>query len=481
MKRILLVSSNTVVAPYPVPPLGLCLLAESLAERHDVRVHDGLSDAGATLPARVRDFQPEVIGIGIRNLDELVMHDPHSYVPEILERFVRPLRQASDAPLVLGGSGFSLFPHELMARSGADFGVVGEGELALPALIDALERGRDPSAIAGVLTRADAAAPARRLAPAAAVTAAALRPSQLERWIDFSLYRDRGAYSIQTKRGCSHECIYCTYPMLEGRHARVRTPERIVDEIEAVAATLGAITFEFVDSTFNDPPGHAEAICREIVRRRLRVRLRTMGVNPRGVSRELVELMREAGFAQMDSTPDSASEPVIANLRKNFSLAELRETAKAVREAAMPTMWFFLFGGPGETEQTFADSLAFIDREILPEDMVLMGAGLRVYPGTRLEAIARAEGSLAAADSLLAPRFYVSAALGAGRLQSLVEQACASRPHCVPAWESTPDAALRRRALELRAATGSDEPMFRSLLRARRERITGRAEPAAAP
>ena len=257
MKRVLLVSTNTVTAPYPVPPLGLCLVAQSLADRFEVRVLDGLADGGAGLPELVRDFAPDYVGVGIRNLDELVMQQPRSYVSDIRERFVTPLRAHSDAPIILGGAGFSIFPDELMDVMAADWGVVGEGEQAMPALLDALDRGADPRTIAGVTlpARARAAAPPLGLRRGEPLPGAAIGFSNLDRWVNFSLYRERGAYSLQTKRGCPRECIYCTYPTIEGCHARRRAPEVVVDEIAQAQSRLGDVTFELVDSTFNDPPG----------------------------------------------------------------------------------------------------------------------------------------------------------------------------------------------------------------------------------
>jgi radical SAM superfamily enzyme YgiQ (UPF0313 family) len=473
MKRVLLVSTNTVTAPYPVPPLGLCLVAESIKQRCQVRLHDGLTDRGASLGSLCRELEPDLVGVGIRNLDELVMHRPHSYLPEIVAQFVAPLRAATTAPIVLGGSGYSLFPEAILEATGADYGIVGEGERSFPALLDALEQGGDAGTIPGVVVARALGTGAAPIGarPPTPLAGSAMGSSNIDQWLDYSPYRERGSYPVQTKRGCPHECIYCTYPGLEGSACRVRQPAAIVDEIAQAHERLGDVGFEIVDSTFNDPPGHAEAVCREIIRRGLAVRLRTMGVNPRGVTGELVVLMRRAGFAQIDCTPDSASAPVIAALRKNFTLEELVRSARAVRAADMPTMWFFLFGGPGETEQTFAESLAFVDREILPDDMVYMAVGLRIYPRTRLHDIALADGALAPHESLLEPRFYLSPTLGADRLHALVEEACGARPNCVPVWESTPDAALRLRAAELRAESGRDEPMFRSLLRARRERM----------
>lgn len=464
MKKVLLVSPNTLRAPYPVPPVGLCLLAAALEPRRQVRVYDALADDGAGLAAAVEGFAPDCVGLGVRNVDDLVMEGGVSFVREVRDRFALPLRRLTGAPLVLGGSGFTIFPRELLAELGADYGVVGEAEASFPALLDALEAGRDPLSVPGVV------------APGQPEPRGAFRPvwvdelpfAEIDRRIDFAPYRERGAYPVQTKRGCARRCLYCSYPILEGQKYRRRSAERVADEIMEARERLGDVMFEFVDSSFNDPPGHAEAICWEIAQRGQPVRLRTMGVNPALVTRELLDLMRAAGFAQIDSTPDSASPAVLASLRKGFSREDLERSARLVREAGMPTMWFFIFGGPGETEGTIAESFDFIDRFVHPEDMVHITEGLRIYPRTGLCAVAVREGVVAEGDPLLAPRFYVSPALGRERLLEIVRREIAGRPNCVRAADSKPPPELLQAAVALRREQGLDEPMFRTLLRLRR-------------
>jgi radical SAM superfamily enzyme YgiQ (UPF0313 family) len=196
-----------------------------------------------------------------------------------------------------------------------------------------------------------------------------------------------------------------------------------------------------------------------------------MGVNPGRLTAELISLMRDAGFAQIDCTPDSASPIVLARLRKNFTRETLEAGARLIRDRQMPTMWFFLFGGPGETADTVRETFAFIDEFIAPDDMVHMTPGLRVYPGTELRDIAVREGLMARDDDLLHPRFYVSPALGRENLARLVQEAAAARPNCVPAAESTPDPEMMRAAMQLREQDGLTEPMFRTLLRLRRKRM----------
>lgn len=467
MKRVLLINTNTCKVPYPVAPLGLCLLAGALEDAFDVRLFDGAFRGGDGLVDAVRDFQPDVVGLSIRNVDDMVPQGGTHFLAGVREDFLRPLRDATRVPLVLGGSAFSLYPNHLMEAFGADWGIVGEGEQAFPALLDALRDGRDPSGLPGVAGRRHDGSvfvnPPRCLAGPLTTPRA-----DVDRRIDFAPYRRLGSYPVQARRGCTHGCIYCTYPSVEGRSYRLRDPADIAAEIGEAAARLPGVTFELVDSTFNDPPGHAEAICREIVARAPGVRLRTMGVNPGGVTDTLLDLMRSAGFAQIDCTPDSASPRMIRSMGKNFTHGELVQAARRIRRIGMPTVWFFLFGGPGEDDGTLAETIRFIDDEIAPEDLVLMGMGLRIYPGTPLHRVALREGMVAPGDDLVDQAFYVAPALGFDGLLQRLDEAAATRPNCLPPGENTPTPAMLREAVELRTREGLVEPMFRTLLRIRR-------------
>ncbi len=469
MERVLLVNTNIEKGPYPVPPVGLCMLASALEDRYEVKVYDGVFDEGRSLPGLVKEFQPAVVGFGIRNIDDVVRGKTTVYAPGILEKFIVPVREVTAVPFILGGSGFSIFPSELMALTGAEYGITGEAVGWLPLLIDRILTGKGVSGIPNLFTRSAGTSGKPNMGPPVQVSR---RFPEIDRWIDFGPYRAKGVYSIQTKRGCAHQCIYCTYPWIEGRSFRPRLATEVADEIEQACERLGDVTFEFVDSTFNDPAGHAEAICRELIRRRLRVRLRTMGINPRHSSAELFGLMMEAGFRQIDATPDSASPRMLHNLGKGFDLASVEKMAELIRKFDLPTMWFFLFGGPGEDEETFGETLRFIDRWVNPLDLVFMNSGIRIYPDTPLARVAEREGQVRRGESLFhPPRFYTPHGISLDRLDELIVKASREHSNCIPSWESTPPADMMAEAIEMRKGTMSAEPMFRTLLRIRRKRM----------
>ncbi len=463
MKKVLLVNTNMETKPYPVPPLGLCLVAASLAGSYDVMVYDPATDRGAALPGVVEGFRPDYVGVSIRNIDDMNVLNPTSYAETVRDTFLTPLSGLTGAPLILGGSAFSIFPEHFMSYFNADYGIFGEGESAFPMLLECLERNGDPGTVPGVRARGAAGGAGQ----GGYIDLSGLPFSEIDRKIDYAPYRARGSYPVQTKRGCSHRCLYCTYNCIEGYRYRVRPPAMVADEIEQAAARLGEVTFEFVDSTFNDPAGHAEGICGEIARRKLGVRLRTMGINPCHASRELFDLMAAAGFAQIDCTPDSASPRMLTSLGKNFTLEELARAARIVRETDMPTMWFFIFGGPGENEDTVRETFDFIDSSISGSDMVHMTCGLRIYPGTGLYRRAIEDGTIAPDDPAIDTRFYISRELGRDRLFGLIADAAKQRPNCVPVMETEPPPEMMQEAMALRKRSNLNEPMFRTLLRLR--------------
>jgi len=472
MKKILLVNTNIERSPYPVPPIGLCLLASAMEDQYEVRIYDGVFDEGKSLIGLVEDFAPDYIGFSIRNIDDVVAGRTIFYIDRIISEFIEPVKKITDVPIILGGSGFSMFPAELMKLTGADYGIIGEGENIFPELLIWLEHGKEITGLPNVISKTNLLS--ENTSNVSFLRISSHRFSEIDRHIDFSPYLQKGVYSVQTKRGCSHGCVYCTYPLIEGKKFRRRTPEDIVDELEQAQKRLGNITFEFVDSTFNDPKGHAEAICRKIIKRKLKLRLRTMGINPRNTSEELFELMIEAGFTQIDATPDSASPSVLKHLDKGFDLPEIEKMARLIKKYDLPTMWFFLFSGPGETRDTFRETLDFIDRLVNPDDLVYMNAGLRVYPGTPLYILALKEDLIKPGQSILQPSvYYFSDKCGREEINQLIRDAAKTRPNCLPSNETTPSPEMIKEAIALRNEKGLTEPMFRTLLKIRKKLRSG--------
>jgi radical SAM superfamily enzyme YgiQ (UPF0313 family) len=238
----------------------------------------------------------------------------------------------------------------------------------------------------------------------------------LERWIDMVPYQRLGGHhSIQTKRGCTRHCIYCTYNRaLEGFAPRLRPPGDVVDEIEEALARYHPSGFEFVDSVFNSPLDHSRAILEEIGRRPWKTELTAMGVHPEGLDAEYLDLMWRAGFRSFMITPESASDAMLRNYRKGFNRDAVVRAAEAVSRTSFATWWFFMIGGPGEDLETLDDTLAFVRQHMRSGTAVQIAClflGVRLYPGTDLWRTAVAEGRIRESADPLQGLWYLSDSL----------------------------------------------------------------------
>ena len=141
--RVLLISANTEKLPDPVFPLGAAYMA-AVAERegHEVASIDlcFLEDVDAAVARKIAEFQPQVIGISLRNLDSSSYPENTSYIDDY-RALLTTVRRESDAFVVLGGAGFTVMPATIMGAVRADAGVVGEGEFAFPWILERLADG----------------------------------------------------------------------------------------------------------------------------------------------------------------------------------------------------------------------------------------------------------------------------------------------------------------------------------------------------
>jgi radical SAM superfamily enzyme YgiQ (UPF0313 family) len=407
--KVLIVCTNRNRHPMPVMPYGACLVAEAAAgQGHQVQLLDLMfrPRPRLDLTAAVRRFAPDVIGLSVRNLDNNDMQAPVEFVGD-LEETARILRRLTPAPLVLGGPAVGLMPEALLRLTGAAYAVLGDGETAFPGLLAALGRGGDPSGVPRLAWlengqyRTSANTPCR-------LSTAALQP-RFSRWLDLGAYRAALAtVPLQSKRGCPFACIYCTYGISEGREYRLVPPREVAAAVGRLAAQ-GCRDIEFVDNVFNSPYDHALEICRSLAGVRHGARLLTMELNPALVDGALLGAMEAAGFVGVGLTAESAADPVLAGLRKGYTAAQVEAAAAAVRKSRLPCFWMFLLGAPGETRQTVAETLAFARRTLRKGDVAFFNVGLRIYPGTELERLARAQGVLALSRrEMLAPVFYFS-------------------------------------------------------------------------
>ncbi|MHB8067164.1 MAG: B12-binding domain-containing radical SAM protein [Desulfobaccales bacterium] len=424
---VLLICTNRNRHPAPVIPYGACLAADAAARAgHRVRVLD-LMFAPRPLQAveaALRSSAPDLVGLSVRNLDNNDMQAPVEFVTE-LATITWTVRQFSTAPLVLGGPAVGVMPEPLLRRTGADWAVLGDGETVFPLLLNALEYGGNVPEVPrlawleGIPYRTSLDTPCP-LAPAATMP-------RFSRWLDLKAYAAAlTAIPLQSKRGCPFSCIYCTYGISEGRGYRLLPPADVAAAVQRLSA-MGLRDIEFVDNVFNSPYDHALALCDRLAAVRHGARLVSLELNPAFTDDRLLQSMKKAGFVGVGVTAESAADPVLAGLKKGYTAADLERAAAAIRRSPLPCFWIFLLGGPGETEATVMETLRFARRILRKGDVALLSVGIRIYPGTELEAMARQKGVLSlSAQEMLQPAFYFNPGLDLAWTLDQVRRAAAA-------------------------------------------------------
>lgn len=401
--KILLVNFNTYDQPYPVYPIGLAYIEGALRQDgHLTEIWD-VVPPGESLEQAALRFQPDFIGISMRNVDNAQSHNPRSFTGDLLS-CVGKLRAVSAAPLILGGSGFSIFPEEIFALSGVDYGILGEGETAIRKLVGCLRGGGGSlGGIGGLMFRNDAGITVTVPRPPGDVGFAGMPHHEPRRLLAYA--NEGSPMGLQTQRGCPLKCSYCTYPLIEGRRSRFRTGEEVAAEMARMSAG-GARQVFFVDSVFNTSNSHVVEVCEAVLRAGVKLNWDCFLRPRKGITRELLQLMQRAGLTHIEFGSDSFSDPVLRRYGKSFDFEEIRRSSELASELKIRYTHFIIFGGPGETPESMEETIA--RAASLPNALYFATIGMRIYPGTPLwRLVTRVRPDEVEGDCLLEPRFYL--------------------------------------------------------------------------
>ena len=399
--RVLLISANTERINLPTFPLGLACVAQATLDRgHEVECLDLMaeSDPEAAVRRSMETFQPQALGISVRNIDDQNMANPR-FLLEQARQVVAFCKRVSEPPIVLGGAGYSLFPQSSLEYLGADMGIQGEGESAFPLLIEALERGRSLSGLPGLYLRSQGLQGERGF-----VEDLDSLPLPDPNLFSTSVYEGEDFWvPVQTRRGCPMRCSYCSTETIEGHAFRKRSPEGVVRWI-ANWVESGFRRFQFVDNTFNLPPSYALTLCSHLAKAQHPIVWRSI-LYPGKLEEKLVKAMAKAGCKEVSLGFESGCDEILKEMNKHFRAKDVREAAKMLSDCGMHTMGFLMLGGPGETKDSVEESLAFVSG--LNLDALKITIGIRIYPYTKLAKTAVQDGLIAEEDDLLFPKFYM--------------------------------------------------------------------------
>ncbi len=416
MKKVLLISANRMKQPYPVYPLGLDYVAGALSPFYETKIIDMNVDMPVdALGNAIRAFAPDYIGLSIRNIDNTDTLNSYGFLRDYQD-LVKCIRQNSRAPLILGGSGYTIFPLEFLRALKADYGIAGEGESFL-LLLNALESQSPTSGIPGLVTKNTEAVEYRTWA------------GDIHRTFDPDALHTRyylsygGMLNLQTKRGCPFRCSYCTYPHIEGAKMRLFDPDDIARQARALQ-DAGAKYIFMTDSAFNASYEHSRLVADALIRAGLSIPWGGFFA-PTTPPEDYYQRLADAGLTHVEFGTESLCDTMLSTLRKPFRQDNVLKAHAKAMDANLFIAHYFLLGGPGENEQTIQQTLLGIDQ--LDSGVFFFFCGIRIYPHTALYETALQEGQIHPSQNLLEPVFYRSPQISDVEIVERVETHAAGR------------------------------------------------------
>ena len=401
-------------------PIGLAYVAGAFANsRHAVKSLDLMfsEDASVDVEQAVRDVQPDLVGISLRNLSNHSYLDPQWALPDS-KAVIDTVRACCDAMIVCGGPAFSILPQAVFDYLEPDLGLVGDAANTFVRLADSLESGAPHDHLPGLVYRRDG----RVVVNPPGNSADFNHPPRLDD-LDIPRYAQAGfGMGVVTKLSSFAYPTHAENRAQQEAWRVIRPIDEVLTEVRELETRHRLRKVFFIDNAFNLPLPHAKALCRALIASDTEVHWNTC-LAPFGCDAELIQLMNQAGcvlvlMGGLPTAPLSAG-----NLPER--LQPTLETCRLCEQHGLNYTLSVTFGEPDETRQTVAAKLDFL-RRVKPS-LANLRVGVSILPDTTVASRALAEGLIADETELVKPTFYVAPAVRDWIVDALLAEKATNR------------------------------------------------------
>jgi anaerobic magnesium-protoporphyrin IX monomethyl ester cyclase len=378
MIDIVLINPRGVNDQYP--PLSILTLAAYVrAKGFSVAVIDvqGEKISDEETCSRLKELNPSFVGLTFMTYQV-------GYVKDILPKIKMT---CPNAVLLAGGVHASICPEQVQSY-GFDYVVVGEGEATLTSI---LNRNFNAKGI----YRKEGFEPVELIPDLDMLPMPAWDLVNV-RWYKVSQPDSRyrmepgETLTISTSRGCFQRCNFCCWNKVFGRTHRLRSAEKIVDELEYLVNHYGIRKFFFVDDCLLGNRKRIEAFANLVLTKNLKISFSSATrVTDEGMNLETLTLLKKAGLCTLDLGVESGSDKVLKDIHKGITVEQIKRGHALAHKAGVRTTSLMMVGHLTETWQDFYDSLElYADMET---DYVNWSP-LTPFPGTEVHDLAKAQG-----------------------------------------------------------------------------------------
>jgi len=276
---------------------------------------------------------------------------------------------------IVGGPHITIMGKQVLeAYDQVDFAVMGEAEYALIQFC----RGESYDNIPGLIYRDNE----KVIYKTPFVRHDQISDINWPRYEKFELEKYANEMGIITSRGCPYPCIFCSVGLTLGKKVRIRSVEKIGDELE-FWYKKGKRIFNFLDDNFTFYRDRVFSLCDEIEKRNLKgITIRASnGLRADRLDRELLVRMKEVGFKSFGIGVEAGNDKVLNILKKGETIEQIENIIKLCCELGFEISLFFVYGAPGETIEDIGDSIKIAKKyPIFKADFY----NLIPFPGTKL-------------------------------------------------------------------------------------------------
>ena len=385
----------------------MCLLAAMIRDLVDVKIIDAqlYNLSVEDFKETVRVYQPDIVGISLLSSEYADMGNTTAdAVKEV----------SKDIITIAGGVHVTTMYWKVMENQNIDYSLYGEGEYILPAFIKYLN-GEGEYPTEGLIRRKPGGG--LEVLPKAIVQDLDALPLPAYDLLDYAKYSMTiQRYGVDapsrlpfarfpTSRGCPVGCTFCQVPSISGKRIRLRSAEKVVEELEYLKKNYGIKAFHFEDDNAFFYRDRTKRLMELMIERNLNLKWKATGVFLPMLDDELLGLMEKAGCELINIAIESGTERVLKKvIKKPIDLKRAPEKIAMIKKHGIYVVSNFIIGLPSETWDEIMETLHYA--ETCGADYVKFFLAIPLV-GTEMHEMAEKMGVIVGDETMVSQRYSV--------------------------------------------------------------------------
>lgn len=356
MYDILLINPVKIRDSYALFPLGTLTLATILNEKgFKVRIIDfnylwekGILEKDKSVDELIEDMSLYIIGLNAKVIGFSTNSSCHHTAIELSRR----VKEKSDSKVFFGGHQSSLTAKDTLGKfPWIDLISVGEGELNIALIVDALMNNKSLDNIDGIVYRRDKEIIRNKdVALLEDLDSMPMLNYDLTN-VDIEIDKNNNiAFPIEVGRSCPFSCTFCCTKTFWKQKFRMKSTERLIAEIEDIIERYGVYNFHFLHDLFTFKKDKVFEFCRMVKEKNLKIRW-ICSIRIDTVNEELIKAMSEAGCQKVFLGIETASPNQQKRIRKNLNVDSIWENVDIIKKYNIKVEAGFMYGFPHETKE----------------------------------------------------------------------------------------------------------------------------------